>query len=145
MEVLEWLSLRRVGYDNGADEMINGGGMEVSDDSRLDSSTDEHEGPSDDDVNDLPEAGPSQNHANGHSGVNDDSDGHHSSDEDDGPTADETEFPRAILSQQDSTPNRRSAGVNETFSNAEVNLEDNGKPVSRQQQKRWEEWVVRRR
>ena len=145
MEVLEWLSLRRVGYDNGPEEMMNGGGMEVSDDSTLDSSTDRHDGLSEEDVNDGPEAGPSENRPNGHSGARDDFDDHHSSDGEDGPAANETEFPRAILTQQDPTPNRMRAGVKESFGSSEVNLEDNGKPVTRQQQKRWEEWVVRRR
>jgi hypothetical protein len=144
MEVLEWLSLRRVGYDSGSDEMMNGGGMEVSDDSSIDSSTDENEEPGDGDVNNVPGAGPGDNDANGHSGANDDFEGHHSSDDgDDGPAANETEFPRAILSQENLTSKRTRPGVNATIVNPEVNLEDNGKPVSRQQQKMWEEWVVK--
>lgn len=115
--------------------------MEVSD-----SNTDESEELSDGESSDLPEAGPSENHTNGHYHADDDFEDHHSSDDgEDGPAANETEFPHELLRQEDLNLNRRNRARDENLFHTDVNLEDDGKSVSRQQWKMWEEWVVKRR
>jgi hypothetical protein len=147
MEFLEWLSLRRIGYDGPDEIFINGGGAEVPDELNLDSdSTDESEEQTDEENDDSPEAGPSNSHqVNGHSHVDDDSEGHRSSDEDeDGPEANETDFPRNLLTQDRPNGNARPNGVEKLAPDPEVDLEDDGRSVSRQKRKEWEDFVVRR-
>ena len=146
MEFLEWLSLRRIGYDGPDEIFINGGGAEVPDELNLNSdSTDESDEQTDDEHNDdAPEAGPSTiPHTNGHSHADDNSEAHESSDDDEnGPEANETEFPRDVLVQHRPNGNVRPNGVEKQPPDPEVNLEDDGRSVSRQQRKSWEEYVV---
>jgi hypothetical protein len=147
MEFLEWLSLRRIGYDGPDEIFINGGGAEVPDELNLDSdSTDESEEQTDEENDDVPEASPSNSHQiNGHSHADDDSEGHRSSDDDeDGPEANETDFPRNLLTQDRPNGSARPNGVEKLAPDPEVDLEDDGRSVSRQKRKEWEDFVVRR-
>ena len=146
MEFLEWLSLRRIGYDGPDEIFINGGGAEVPDELNLDSdSTDESEEQTDEENDDAPEAGPSNSHQmNGHSHADDDSEGHRSSDDEDGPDANETDFPRNLLIQDRPNGKARPNGVEKLAPDPEVDLEDDGRSVSRQKRKNWEDFVVRR-
>ena len=146
MHSLEWLSLRRIGY--GGPEELNGGGAEVPDEPDLDSSTDESIEQSDEEDTDVPVAGPSDSHrTNGHAHSNDhdDSEEHLSSDEDgddDGPEAHETEFPRTILTQSMPALRPTGNGANGASHDTEIDLEDDGRLITRQKRKQWEEWVV---
>lgn len=149
MEVLEWLSLRRIGYHH-PDEMMEGEGAEVPDDTDepedadLSTGTEESDEQSDNDHASIP--GPSTQQVNGHFNGSYDSDEHHSSDDEEhGPAANATDFPRAILRQDVPTGNTRPNGVQRTVVDLDFDLDDNGRFISLQQRKTWEEWVVRHR
>lgn len=148
MKVLEWISLRRIGYDQPDEIFLNGGGAEVPDELDLDSdSTDESETQTDDEhTNDVAGIGPSNlHHTNGHSHADDDWEERRASDdEDNGPEANENDFPRNVLIQDQPNGRLISNGMNKKVIEPEVDLEDDGELVTRQQRKSWEAFVVRR-
>jgi hypothetical protein len=107
-------------------------------------STDESEEQTDEDDVDAPEAGPSTlPQTNGQSHSDDDSEAHESSDDDEnGPEANETDFPQDVLVQHRPNGHTRPHGVEKQPPDPEIDLEDDGRLVSRQQRKSWEEYVV---
>jgi hypothetical protein len=139
MEYLEWLSLRRIGYAE-TDEIMNGGGAEVPDDTNLSSSTE------DSDYDEPPEAGPSNQQTNGYHDADDESDAHHGSDDDeDGPGANETDFPPGVLAEAEHNEHNRVDEIEKFELDDDVDLDDNGRYISRQKAKTWEEWVAKHR
>lgn len=143
MESLEWLSLRQIGYDE-ADVFMNGGGAEVPDDTHLSSSSESDDENDGDD--DIAESGPSQQQQNGHLDAQHDAEDYQSSEDgDNGPGANDTEFPPAVLTPSDPTISGTPNGVYHIAFDMDIDLEDNGVTVSREQRKTWEAWVVKHR
>ena len=143
---LEWVSLRRIGYMRGFEEM-NGEGAEIPDDpmfgistSGSDEGDDESEGGTGEEH--MPGANNLGDQLNGGFSEGEDSDGHaHSDDDEHGPEANATEFPdlNPIDSPTVATwPN----GTHRSFPDSVEDLGDNGYSVSYRQRKAWEKWVV---
>lgn len=143
MESLEWLSLRQIGYDE-ADIFMNGGGAEVPDDTHLSSSSESDDENDNDD--DMAEPGSSQHQANGHLDAQNDAEDYQSSEDgDNGPGANDTEFPAAVLTPSDPTIGKTPNGIYQMALDMDIDLEDNGVTISREQRKAWEAWVVKHR
>lgn len=160
MECLEWLSLRRIGYA-GTEQFMNGGGAEVPDDADIADGADGGEDA--DDIGDAnlsastesseadepPEAGPSYQYPNEHGHDDNEFDLDHSSDgnedDEDGPGANETDFPPEVLAEAEHNEKQSWNDITRFYSDADVDLEDDGGEIDRPKSKLWEEWVIRHR